>query len=180
MTGNNLSYVHGTSLEPLLGETVGCNFDRMAERHAEREALIVPHQNVRWSYAELKRRVDRLAGGLLSLGLEPGDRVGVWSPNNWQWVVTQFATAKAGLILVNVNPAYRLGELDYALKKVGCSALITASAFKSSNYIKMLDELIPELATAGDGPLNIETYPELRWLIRIDDERSHGMLNARR
>ncbi len=176
MTGNNLSYVHGTSLEPLLGETVGRNFDRLAEAHAEREALIIPHQNVRWSYAELKRRVDCLADGLLKLGLEPGDRVGIWSPNNWQWVVTQFATAKAGLILVNINPAYRLGELDYALKKVGCSALITAPAFKSSNYIEMLAELIPKLATAGDGPLDIEAYPELRWLIRLDDESSSGML----
>jgi fatty-acyl-CoA synthase len=176
MTGNAFSYVHGVSLNPLLGETVGRNFDRLAEQHAEREALIVPHQGVRWTYAELKRRVDRLAAGLVALGLGPGDRVGIWSPNNWQWVVTQFATAKAGLILVNINPAYRLGELDYALKKVGCSALLTAAAFKASNYVEMLGELIPTLATAGDGPLDIEAYPELRWLIRLDDECSPGML----
>ena len=177
MISDSYSYVHGTSLAPLLGETVGRNFDRMAGRYAERDALIVPHQDVRWTYAELKRRVDLLAGGLLGLGLKPGDRVGIWSPNNWQWVVTQFATAKAGLILVNINPAYRLGELDYALNKVGCSALITAPAFKSSNYIEMLAELIPELARSISGPLDIEAYPELRWLIRLDEEPSPGMLS---
>ena len=139
------SYVHGASTVPLLGDTIGVHFDKAVARWPDRDALIVRHQNVRWSYAELSRRVDALAGGLLALGLEPGDRVGIWSPNNAEWCVTQFATAKAGLILVNINPAYRLSELDYALNKVGCKALITADSFKSSDYVGMLRELAPEI-----------------------------------
>ena len=123
------SYVHGASATPLIGETIGVHFDRIAGRFAERDALIVRHQQVRWSYRELQRRVDAFAAGLLALGLEPGERVGIWSPNNAEWVVAQFATAKAGLILVNINPAYRLAELEYALNKAGCSALITAERF---------------------------------------------------
>ena len=114
MTG--LSYVHGASDVPLLGETVGAHFDRAAALWPDRRALIVREQGVRWSYAELQAQVDAFAAGLLALGLEPGDRVGIWSPNNAEWVVTQFATAKAGLILVNINPAYRTHELN----KVGC------------------------------------------------------------
>jgi len=121
------SYVHGASATPLIGETIGVRFDRIAERFAERDALIVRHQQVRWTYRELQRRVDAFAAGLLALGLEPGERVGIWSPNNAEWVVAQLATAKAGLILVNINPAYRLAELEYALNKAGCSALITAA-----------------------------------------------------
>ena len=106
-------------------------------------------QDVRWTYAELDAEVDAFAAGLLALGLEPGDRVGIWSPNNAEWVVTQFATAKAGLILVNINPAYRTHELDYALNKVGCRALVTATSFKTSDYLAMLRELAPELPGTG-------------------------------
>jgi fatty-acyl-CoA synthase len=103
-----LSYVHGASDEPFIGETIGAHFDRIVEQFRERDALIVRHQRVRWSYRELKQRVDAFAAGLIALGLERGDRVGIWSPNNAEWVITQFATAKAGLILVNINPAYRV------------------------------------------------------------------------
>ncbi|MGD9507534.1 MAG: AMP-binding protein [Geminicoccaceae bacterium] len=138
---DELSYVHGASDVPLLGETVGAHFARSAARWPDRPALIVREQNVRWSYAELDARVDEFAAGLLALGLEPGDRVGIWSPNNAEWVVTQFATAKAGLILVNINPAYRTHELDFALNKVGCRALVTATSFKTSDYLAMLREL---------------------------------------
>ncbi len=113
------SYASGASGLPLIGDTIGVHFDKASQRWADRDALIVRQQNVRWSYGELKAKVDALAAGLLALGLAPGDRVGIWSPNNAEWVITQFATAKAGLILVNVNPAYRLSELDYALNKVG-------------------------------------------------------------
>ena len=136
-----LSYVQGASEVPLLGETVGAHFGRAAARWPERPALIVRDQGIRWTYAELDAQVDAFAAGLLALGLEPGDRVGIWSPNNAEWVVTQFATAKAGLILVNINPAYRTHELDYALNKVGCRALVTATAFKTSDYLAMLREL---------------------------------------
>src|SRR5262245_36191561 len=114
------SYDHGTSTTKLIGETIGSFFDKAAARFRDREALVVRHQDIRWTYGELARRVDDLAAGLLALGLEPGDRVGIWSPNNAEWVLTQFATAKAGLILVNVNPAYRRAEIEYALNKVAC------------------------------------------------------------
>ena len=122
------SYVHGVSSVPLIGETIGAHFDKVAERWTDRDALIVRQQNLRWSYGELKAKVDAFAAGLLALGLSPGDRVGIWAPNNAEWVITQFATAKAGLILVNINPAYRLSELDYALNKVACKALVTANS----------------------------------------------------
>src|SRR5438034_1319344 len=148
------SYVHGVSATALIGQTVGTFFDEAAKRWATSDALIVRHQGVRWSYAELQRKVDEFAAGLLALGLKPGDRVGIWSPNNAEWVITQFATAKAGLILVNINPAYRLAEADYALNKAGCVALATAVRFKSSDYLAMLRELAPELALASPGNLH--------------------------
>ncbi|QIG47325.1 AMP-binding protein [Nordella sp. HKS 07] len=150
------SYVHGVGDTPLIGQTVGAFFDDAARRWATSDALIVRHQKVRWTYAELKQRVDDFAAGLLALGLVPGDRVGIWSPNNAEWVITQFATAKAGLILVNINPAYRLAEADYALNKVACKALVTASQFKTSDYVGMLNQL------QADGRL-----PHLETVIRI-------------
>src|SRR5262252_4798760 len=141
-----LSYVHGASETPFIGDTIGVYFDRVAERFADRDALIVRHQQIRWTYGELKERVDAFAAGLLALGLRRGDRIGVWSPNNAEWVITQFATAKVGLILVNINPAYRVTELEYALNKAGCVALVTAARFKSSDYLVMLDEVRPLLS----------------------------------
>jgi fatty-acyl-CoA synthase len=161
------SYVHGASTVPLIGETVGIHFDRTAERWPDRPALIVSEQGVRWSYAELKEQIDAFAAGLLALGLRPGDRVGIWSPNNAEWVITQFATAKAGLIMVNINPAYRVVELEYALKKVGCRALILATRFKSSDYIAMLQELAPELAGSRPGALRAARLPDLEIVIQI-------------
>jgi fatty-acyl-CoA synthase len=158
------SYVHGASGVPLIGQTLGAFFDAAAGRWGECDALVVRHQGVRWTYAELKRRVDDFAAGLLALGLEPGDRVGIWSPNNAEWVVTQFATAKAGLVLVNINPTYRLAEADYALNKVECRALVTASRYKSSDYIGMLREL-------GSG----NRLPHLETIIQIGGEEA-GML----
>src|SRR6185312_9971160 len=153
MTDAALSYAHGTTSVPLIGETIGANFDRAVARWGERPALVVRHQGVRWTYRELGERVDAFAAGLIALGLEPGERVGIWSPNNAEWVITQFATAKAGLILVNVNPAYRLAEADYALNKVECRALITADSFKTSDYVGMLRELMPEIGRAAPGEL---------------------------
>jgi len=162
MTGLSLSYVHGASDQPLLGETIGQFFDAACARWADRPALVVRHQNVRLSYGELREQVDRLAAGLSTLELEPGDRIGIWSPNNSEWVLTQFATAKAGLILVNINPAYRVVELEYALNKVGCKALILAERFKTSDYIGMLRELAPELGQAAPGQLAAARLPALR------------------
>src|SRR5690349_20081393 len=161
------SYVHGASDVPLIGDTIGTYFDEAAERWRERDALIVRQQDVRWTYGELRQRVDAFAAGLLALGIAPGERVGIWSPNNAEWVVTQLATAKAGIILVNINPAYRLAELDYALNKVGCRALITATAFKTSDYIGMVNALMPELATAQPGRLKAVKLPQLETVIQI-------------
>ena len=161
------SYVHGAGDTPLMGQTVGAHFDAAARRWPDAPALVVRHQDVRWTYRQLKDRVDAFAAGLLALGLEPGDRVGIWSPNNAEWVIVQFATAKAGLILVNINPAYRLAELDYALTKVGCKALITATALKSSDYLAMLRELAPELDRSRPGRLRAAKLPDLRIVVRI-------------
>jgi fatty-acyl-CoA synthase len=139
------SYVHGASATPLLGQTIGENLDRAVERWPDREALVSCHQGIRYTYAELGERVDRLATGLLASGLTPGDRAGIWSPNCAEWVLVQYATAKAGIILVNINPAYRTSELAYALRQSGCRALIAATAFKSSDYVGMVDEVRGEL-----------------------------------
>ena len=174
MTKLAQSYVHGASSVPLIGETLGVHFDKVAVRWADRDALIVRQQSVRWSYGELKAKVDAFAAGLLALGLNPGDRVGIWSPNNAEWVVTQFATAKAGLILVNINPAYRLSELDYALNKVGCKALVTADLFKTSDYVGMLRELAPEIDRSAPGKLQSKRLPQLITLIRIGDDEKRG------
>jgi fatty-acyl-CoA synthase len=161
---------------PLIGETIGVHFDKAAAAWGERDALIVRQQDVRWSYGELKGKVDAFAAGLLALGLSPGDRVGIWSPNNAEWVITQFATAKAGLILVNINPAYRLSELDYALNKVGCTALVTADSFKTSDYVGMLRELAPEIDRSAPGKLQSKRLPELTTLIRIGADEKRGFL----
>ncbi len=174
---NALSYVHGASDKPLLGQTIGRFFDEACERHAGREALVVAHQGVRLSYAELKRRVDALACGLMRLGLEAGARIGIWSQNNLEWALTQYATAKAGLVLVNINPAYRLAELEYALNKAGCRALVLSPAFKSSDYLGMVRTLAPELTHCEPGRLRSQKLPRLEIVIRMGGERSPGMLN---
>ncbi|MDN0076361.1 AMP-binding protein [Crenobacter sp. SG2303] len=171
------SYVHGASAIPLIGQTMGAYFDAACARYAERDALVVRHQGTRWTYAELREQVDRLACGLRRLGLAPGDRIGIWSPNNTEWVLAQFATAKAGLVLVNINPAYRRAELEYALNKVGCRALIVAPSFKSSDYLEMLADLAPELAEAVPGQLRSARLPTLEAVIRLGDETTPGTVN---
>ena len=171
------SYVHGVSGTPLMGETIGVVFDKTAALFPDNDALIVREQGVRWSYGELKREVDAFAAGLIALRLEPGERVGIWSPNRWEWVVAQFATAKAGLILVNINPAYRLAEVEYALNKVACKALITAVQFKTSDYLEMVRKLVPEIDGSTPGVLGAARLPDLRIVIRLGEERTAGMYN---
>jgi fatty-acyl-CoA synthase len=171
------SYVHGSSDKPLIGQTIGRFFDDACASHGQREALVVRHQNVRLTYAELKLKVDALACGLRRLGLEPGERVGIWSQNNLEWTLTQFATAKAGLVLVNINPAYRRSELEYALNKVTCRALILSPSFKSSDYLAMLADLAPELAHCEAGLLRAHKLPSLEIVIRMGPEHTAGMLN---
>ncbi|MBT4354896.1 MAG: AMP-binding protein [Rhodospirillaceae bacterium] len=168
------SYVHGVSKKPLLGETLGANFDAAVEKWGDQDALIVRHQNIRWTYLELQNKVNAFAAGLVSLGLQPGDRVGIWSPNNSEWVVTQYATAKAGIILVNINPAYRIAELEYAINKVGCKALILAESFKSSNYVAMVEELVPEISKSKSGEINSARLPTLKAVIQIGGETNDG------
>jgi len=160
------SYVHGNNGLPLIGKTIGALLDEVSATDGSREALVVAHQKIRWTYAELKSRSDAFASGLLALGLEPGDRVGIWSPNCAEWTIAQFATAKAGLILVNINPAYRLSELEHVLRAVGCRVLITAARFKSSDYIAMIRELVPELGSTNVA-LYSERLPELRHVVSI-------------
>ncbi|QAZ39886.1 AMP-binding protein [Methylibium sp. Pch-M] len=174
---DNASYVHGASSQALIGETIGRWFDAACERHAERDALVVRHQQLRLSYAELRQRVDALACGLMRLGLKTGERIGIWSPNNAEWTLTQFATAKLGLVLVNINPAYRRSELEYALTKVGCRALIAAPSFKGSDYLAMLADLAPELAHCAPGRLRAQRLPDLEFVIRLGAEATPGMLN---
>ncbi|MBO9499524.1 MAG: AMP-binding protein [Novosphingobium sp.] len=136
-----LSHVRGSDAPPLLEQTIGEALARAASRWGERDALVSVAQGVRWSFAELLRRADALAAGLLALGLEPGNRIGIWAPNCAEWALTQFAAARAGLILVTINPAYRLSEVEYTINKVGLGALVAAEAFKTSAYPGMIDQL---------------------------------------
>ncbi len=139
------AYAHGASAVPLLGETIGANLERTAARFADRPAIVSCHQGVRLSYAEFDAEVDRVARALIGAGLEAGERVGIWSPNRVEWALVQYATAKAGIVLVNVNPAYRTNELQYALEQSGCRMLVAAASFKTSDYVAMLDEVRGEL-----------------------------------
>jgi fatty-acyl-CoA synthase len=167
------SYVHGNSGAPLIGATIGDFLKAVAASHGAQEALIVPEQGVRWTYAELLERSDAFAAGLLSLGLRPGDRVGIWAPNCAEWTVAQFATARAGLILVTINPAYRTSELEHALKAVECRALIAATCFRSSDYIAMLRELAPELNADAEELVSVR-LPALRRVITLGDSVHAG------
>jgi fatty-acyl-CoA synthase len=167
----------GEGTGQLLYETIGEVFDRVVDKHPDNIALIVRHQGVRWTYRKFRHEVERLATGLIALGVQPGDRVGVWGPNSYEWVLSQFATAKIGAILVNINPAYRLYELDFALNKVECKVVIAAEKFKSSEYLHMLGTLAPEIASCEPGYLRSDKLPHLTTIIRMGDERSPGMFN---
>jgi fatty-acyl-CoA synthase len=171
-----LSYVCGSSNQRLMYETIGRALERAAERWPEREAVVVRHQQQRLTYRQLNAQCDEIAAGLLALGLEPGDRVGIWAPNCLEWTLTQYATAKAGLILVNVNPAYRVHELEYVLNKVGCKALVTAARFKSSDYLAMLCELAPEVEHCRPAALKSTRLPALRTLISLEPGNILGVL----
>ena len=151
---DGLSHVSGDRSVPLLRKTIPELFAETASKHPERDAAVFVEQGKRFSWSELGEAVDALAAGLLRLGFEKGDRIGIWSPNRWEWLVTQFGTARIGVVLVNINPAYRLSELDYALNKVGCKGLVTAVKFKTSDYLGMLNTLAPELASAEPGKLS--------------------------
>jgi fatty-acyl-CoA synthase len=170
------SYVCGVADAPLLGNTIGRSLDLAARRWGNREALVSPSHGVRWTWQEFAERVDALAAGFLALGFEAGARIGVWSLNRPEWTLTQFAAAKAGLILVTINPAYRLSELEFALAKVGCAGIVTATAFKTSNYMEMLNTLLPELAKSQPGELQAARLPQLRAVIQVGGPKAPGTL----
>ena len=170
------SYVCGIADAPLLGDTIGRSLDLAAQRWGDREALVSPGHGIRWNWKELAERVDALAAGFLALGLERGARIGIWSLNRPEWTLTQFAAAKAGLILVTINPAYRLSELEFALARVGCTAIVTATAFKTCNYMEMLNTLLPELAKAAPGDLHAARLPQLRAVIQVGGPISPGAI----
>ncbi|MDD2050009.1 AMP-binding protein [Pseudomonas putida] len=173
---NQPSYTQGRQDKPLLAMTIGQAFDNTVSRFAEREALVVRHQQLRYSWQQLADSVDLHARALMALGLKTGDRLGVWAPNCAQWCIAQFASAKIGVILVNINPAYRTSELEYVLKQSGCQWLICAGAFKTSDYHAMLAELLPDLGGQQPGHLSCERLPELRGLISLDATPPAGFL----
>jgi fatty-acyl-CoA synthase len=168
------SLVSGASQPALLEDTIGEALLRAARLWPDQEALVSVHQGIRWTYRQFAEEVDRLAAGLLALRLEKGDRVGVWAPNCAEWTLVQFATARVGLIQVNINPAYRLSEVEYTLNKVGVKALVCARAFKTSDYVRMINELAPELATSPPGELQSKRLPELRSVVQIGDAPGPG------
>ena len=171
----SMSYVRGTTEQPLIHQTIGDLLQSAVDQWADKEAIVVRHQGIRWTYRQFGEAVDTFAAGLLALDLKVGDRIGIWSPNNVEWVIAQFASAKAGLILVNINPAYRKAELSYTLQKVACKALILASAFKGSDYIGMLLDIAAGISSSPAGQLNLSELPELKSLIVISDEPVAGM-----
>jgi fatty-acyl-CoA synthase len=174
---DGLSYVRGLTDIPLSDSTVGQFLIETVWRFPDRPAVVFREQGIRWTWKEFAQEVDVFASGLAALGIAKGDRVGIWSPNRVEWLLTQFATARIGAVLVNINPAYRLAELEYALNKVGCKAIVAAKRFKSSMYLEMLQTLAPELATQTPGDLHAARLPDLRIVIRMCDTETSGMLN---
>ena len=175
MTQQRLSYAYGASNQPLLGMTIGAKFDQACEQYAGQDAVISVHQNVRLSYKQLQDQVNAFACSLLELGLEKGDRIAIWSPNCVEWTITQFAAFKAGIILVNLNPAYKSSELEYVLNKVSCKALVIAAQFKTSNYQEILTKIAPEVTQSIDKNLSAKRLPHLKHIIKIDSESQVGI-----
>lgn len=172
---NGMSFVSGSTVKPLLFKTIPQVLRETVARHGPRDAIVAPAQNRRLTYYDFDREVDALATGLLALGLNKGDRIGIWSPNRFEWILTQFATARIGLVLVNINPAYRLAELEYALNKVGCKAIITAESFKTSAYLKMIRDLAPELESCAAGNLISAKLPHLKTVIAMCENPGEGV-----
>jgi fatty-acyl-CoA synthase len=162
------SYFHRGSDEPLLGMTIPEHFSRVAARFPDREAVVSLPQGRRMSYSELAREVDRVAMGLAAVGFGCGDRVGVWSTNNIEWLLLQMATARCGIVLVDLNPAYRVAELEYALRKSEVHGLVTIPSFRSSRYLEMMGHIVPELHSACPDHLTSDALPHLRRVVVYD------------
>ena len=171
-----LSYAHGTAEKPLLGRTIGDFLDEIAARHPGREAVVSVFERRRISYATFREETNRVARALMALGVSKGERVGIWSTNCLAWILMQFATAKIGVILVNINPAYRPYELEFALRQSDCDFLIIGEGFKDADYAKMLGDLLPELDSLNPGQdLHTEKLPHLRRIISLSDSAALGM-----
>ncbi len=174
LSGDSLSYVQGACDVPLIGETIGDLFDRVTEKIPDNEALVSCHQRLRYTYRQLQAACDLLARGLMACGIQKGERVGIWSLNYAEWVITQFATAKIGAIMVNVNPAYRVHELEYALRQSGCRALIVAPPYKTTDFAALLREVCPELEDSAPGRLSAARLPQLRTVIALGAQSVGG------
>jgi fatty-acyl-CoA synthase len=174
---DGLSHVRGSPDAPLSNATVSGLLRDTVARFGDRNAAVFREQKVRWTWRQMAQEVDHLAAGFLALGLQAGDRVGIWSPNRSEWLLTQFATARIGVILVNINPSYRLAELEYALNISGCRAIVTAERLKTSDYLEMLQKLAPELQTCAPAMLKSARLPSLEIVIRMGEGVTPGMLN---
>jgi len=170
MTSKAMSYVSGISDTPLIGKTIGDLFDDTAAKYPNNDALISRHQSLRYTYKELQEEVNRCAKALLHMGVTKGERVGIWAPNCAEWCITQFATAKIGAILVNINPSYRTHELEYALKQSGASTMILQGAFKASHYVDMICELAPELRDSVASQFKSEKLPQMKHVVCMDED----------
>ena len=162
------SYDKGPEV-PLIEATIGDFFDAIVHKYPERMALVSRHQDIRWTYKQLQQKVNQLASAIIEMGLEIGDRIGIWSHNNTEWLLMQLATAKVGIILVNINPAYRTFELQYSLNKLGCSALVLMRHFKTSDYTQMVRELCPEIYHKTYNQLDLVEIPTIERIIWIDE-----------
>ena len=172
-----VSYASGPSHKALLGMPIGTLFDDIVARHGGREAVVSVHQGIRLSYQDLAQRVNTLARAFIASGFSKGDRVGIWSPNNVEWLVTQYATAKAGIILVTINPAYRLHELAFVLEQSGCKGLVLQNRFKTSDYEALICELCPQLQSCEPGQLRSEKFANLTTVISMTESTLPGITN---
>ncbi|RXF02361.1 AMP-binding protein [Pseudoalteromonas sp. PS5] len=171
------SYFTGSQTTPLTNLTIGEYFDNIVDNHSHREAIVVSHQSIRLTYRQYLDKINQLAASLLAVGIQPGDRVGIWSPNNLEWSLVQFATAKIGAIMVCINPAYRPSELEYVLNNVECKMLVMAKSFKHSHYVDMIRELAPESYDCMFGELTSKRLPSLKQIVLIDEDSEPGFMN---
>lgn len=169
------SYVSSTSTTPLLHETIGERLLKTAHTFGDKEAFVFPFHKQRMTFDELKQKAENLAAGLMSMGLKRGDRLGVWATNCPEWIVAQYATALAGIIQVNINPAYKTSELEYSLRKVGCKALIMSQSFKTQNYVQMLGEICPEIESSSTGVIESKRLPEFKRAIIIGERKPNKL-----
>ncbi len=169
-----VSHVRGSRDVPLLDVTIPALLAGCVLQRPDAEAAVFAAQGIRWTWSQLAAEIDALAGGFHAIGIRKGDRVGIWAPNRAEWLLTQFATARIGAILVNINPAYRVSELNFALRKTGCKALVLAETFKNSHYVEMLCELAPELSSATPGGLVAKALPDLQSVIVCGDTHHPG------